>query len=232
VSAGGFEGSPLGVLAVIWNPVGTLRRVAEERRALAGFVVVAVSAALGLVTNLVFVLSGLTRRQLEEPFSQQPGIPPGFVDNFVRIFEISVLISALISPLLGWLIVSVFMQLVTRFFAGEGPLSAMLGVVGVAQVVTLVGFPISVSLSTVQYALDPRSTAGTLVGLLAGLVGVAFFFWYVVLVVIGAAQARNIGYGESAGSCAISCVGIGAILLVVGVVVGVGIAVSVGAASQ
>jgi hypothetical protein len=43
-----------------------------------------------------------------------------------------------------------------------------------------------------------------------------------VLVVIGAAFARRVGYGESAGSCAISCSGcIGLIILVFVIIVAV-----------
>jgi hypothetical protein len=42
--------------------------------------------------------------------------------------------------------------------------------------------------------------------------------------VIGAALARRIGYGEAAGSCAVSCVGcLGLIILVAVVLVGIGI---------
>jgi hypothetical protein len=220
---------------VIWSPVRTLRRVAEEGRAFPGFLVVAIVAAVGLVTSLVFVLSGITRRQLEQPFEQQPtpGLPPGFLETFVRTFEVGAPILALITPFVGWFVVSLLMQVVTRFFNGAGPFSAMLGVVGVAQIPTLVGgAPISVLLTTIQTALGPQNTAGVLLGYLASLFGVVFFAWYVVLVVIGAAQARNIGYGESAGSCAISCVGIGVLLLAAGVILGIGIAVAVGAASR
>lgn len=224
--------SPAGLLAVIWNPVAAMRRVAREGRAFPGFVVVALVAAIGLITNAGFVLSGVTRRQLEQPFEQQPmpGLPPGFLDTFVRIFEIGGPILALVTPFVGWFVVSLLMQLVTRFFNGSGEFPAMLGAVGVAHVPTLVGLLIGVPLTVVQTFLGPQNTAGVLVGYLASLVGVAFFAWYVVLVVMGAAQVRNIGYGESAGSCAISCVGIGILLLVAGLILGIGIAVTLGAA--
>jgi hypothetical protein len=46
----------------------------------------------------------------------------------------------------------------------------------------------------------------------------------VVLVVIGAALARRIAYGEAAGSCAVSCAGLlGLIILIAVVLVGIGI---------
>ena len=72
---------------------------------------------------------------------------------------------------------------------------------------------------------------GALLDYLVSLVGLGFSLWYVVLVVIGAAPARDIGYGESAGSCALSCVGL-AVLIIVGVIAAaVGIFATVNAAA-
>lgn len=48
--------------------------------------------------------------------------------------------------------------------------------------------------------------------------------------VVGAAQARNIGYGESAGSCVIPCVGLAILIILVPVVVGLGVAAATSAA--
>ena len=63
-------------------------------------------------------------------------------------------------------------------------------------------------------------------GLSGGLLSLATFVWSAVLVVIGAALARRIGYGESAGSCAVSCAGcLGLIILVAVVLAGIGILV-------
>ncbi|MDP8939047.1 MAG: hypothetical protein M3N10_01905 [Actinomycetota bacterium] len=64
-----------------------------------------------------------------------------------------------------------------------------------------------------------------MLGLLSVLLSLAFLIWFVALVVIGAAQARNIGYGESTGSCAISCAG--CLGLIIGGVVIVAVMVSV-----
>ena len=54
--------------------------------------------------------------------------------------------------------------------------------------------------------------------------------WYVVLVGIGAAQARHLGYAESAGSCAVSCVGCAGLIILVVIVVGLGAALLIGPA--
>lgn len=222
----------MGVVAVIWNPVATLRQVAAERRVLTGFIVVAAYAAFGLLTSAALILSGVTRRQLEQQFEQQPaqpGLPPGFSENITRATEVITPVSAVLAPFLIWLVVSLLMQLVTRFFGGMGPLSAMLAVVGVAQVPFFISAVLSLLLTFVQLAVGAGSTAGVAIGYLVSLVGLAFLVWYVVLVIIGAALARGIGYGESTGSCAISCVGIAVLLIMVGIVVAIGIFSVVGA---
>lgn len=71
-----------------------------------------------------------------------------------------------------------------------------------------------------------------MLGLLSGLLGLAFLLWHAALVVIGAAFARRVGYGQSAGSCAISCAGCVGLILIVVVAIIVLVAVIVGAASS
>jgi hypothetical protein len=118
------------------------------------------------------------------------------------------------------------MQLATRFFGGSGPLSAMLAVVGVAGVPLALGVLAQGLATGLQIALGVDSTTGVMVGTLGGLFALAALVWHVVLVVIGAALARGIGYGEAAGSCAVSCAGcLGLIILVSVVLVGIGILV-------
>ena len=217
-------------MAVIWSPVRTLRAVAEGRSALPGLLVVAAYAALGLVVVAASVLSGATRRQIEQQQSAQPGLPPGFREVFVRVLEVGLPIFALLSPFFIWVSVSLLMQLVTRFFGGDGPLSAMLGVVGVAQMPLFIGLGLGILSTALQLVVGGGTPAGVALGYLSGLAGTVFFVWYAVLVAIGAAQARNIGYGESAGSCAISCVGLAILIILVCVILGLGAAIVFSAA--
>lgn len=228
MSAGGSGASPLGLLAVIWKPVPTLRRVAAERRAFPGFVMVVLYAALGLISSTVFSLAGVARRQIEQQPSR--GLPPGFEDAVARATEIAAPISAALTPFLLWVLVSLLMQLTTRFFGGAGPLSSMLGVVGVAQAPFFISGVLSILLVGAQLLVGVGTPVGSLLGNLVSLVGFAFLIWYAVLVVIGASLARNIGYGESAGSCAISCVGLGVLIILVVIVAGIGIFAAVNAA--
>ena len=65
-------------------------------------------------------------------------------------------------------------------------------------------------------------------GYAAGLIGLAAFVWFVVLVVIGASRARGLGYAESAGSCAVSCVGCAGLIILVVIVVGLGAVLLIG----
>jgi hypothetical protein len=210
-------------VAVIWAPVRVLRDAAAGRRVLVGFVVTAVYAALSLAAAAIHALGGVTRAQFEgQPVP--PGLPPDVLENLVVATEIATLIFSVLSPFVWWLSVSLVMQLVTRFFGGEGPLSAMLAAVGVAGVPLALGSLVQALATGGQVALGIESTAGVVAGLLGGLLSLAALVWHVVLVVIGAALARRIGYGESAGSCAVSCAGcLGLIILVAVVLAGIGI---------
>ena len=230
MSAGGSGTSTIGAFAVIWAPVRTMRSVARERRALPGFVVVALYAALSLAVSAAFVLGGATRRSVERQ-SAQPGLPPGSQETLVRVAEVGTPVLAALSPFVVWLVVSLLMQLATRFFGGAGPLASMLGVVGVAQVTLLLGGVLGAVLSGLQVLAGAGTPVGAALDYLVFLVSLAFSLWYVVLVVIGAALARDIGYGESAGSCALSCVGLGVLIIVMVVVAAIGIFAVVNAAT-
>ncbi len=223
----------MGALAVIWAPVSTLARVAEERRVLLGFGVVALYAALGVVGSAIAVFGGLTQAQFQQPGAQP--LPPGFEDLLDYIGAVS-LVSAVLYPFVLWLLVSGLMQLVTRFFGGTGPFSAMLAVVGVTQVPFVISAALAIPITGLQIVLGPADQSGasvaTVLGLLSALLGLAFLLWHVALVVIGAAFARRVGYGQSAGSCAISCAGCVGLILIVVLVFAVLIAVIVGAAGS
>lgn len=92
----------------------------------------------------------------------------------------------------------------------------MFAVVGAAFVPLLLSTAISIPLGGIQAALEPGSSIVAAVGLLSSLVTLSCFVWHVVLVVIGAALARNISYGQTSGSCAISCGGcLGIIILAI-----------------
>jgi hypothetical protein len=96
----------------------------------------------------------------------------------------------------------------------------MFAVVGVAQMPSVVSALIGIPIAGLIALIGPTGTVAVVLLGISSLIGLVAFLWSVVLIVIGAAQARNIGYGESAGSCAISCAGcfgliIGGALLVV-----------------
>ncbi|CAN5614442.1 hypothetical protein BH24ACT22_BH24ACT22_08360 [soil metagenome] len=216
----------MGVISVIWSPVRTLREVAEDRRVLSGFLVVAAGAVLSLISSAIFIFTGLLQTQFEAFFEATEGqIPPELQENFVALTGVSSIVLAVLWPFVIWVSISLIMQLVTRFFGGEGPLSAMFAVVGVAYLPYVLSTLISTPIQALQATLDPTGAAASILGLLGGLLSLVFLAWFVVLVVIGAALARNIGYGESTGSCAISCAG--CLGLIIGMVIILGIVVSV-----
>ncbi len=217
----------MGTVAVVWAPARVLRDTAAQRRVLAGFVVTAVYAALSLAASAAAVFGGVTRAQFRgQPAG--PELPPDLLEGIVVATEVATLVLSVLAPFVWWIAISVVMQLVTRFFGGEGPLSAMLAVVGVAGVPLALGALFQTIGTGLQVVLGVESTAGTVAGLLGGLVALATLVWHVILVVIGASLARRIGYGEAAGSCAVSCAGCLGLIILVGVVL-VGIGVLLGA---
>jgi hypothetical protein len=223
-----IAGNVVGIVGVVWAPVRILRSVAEERRVLAGFVVTAVYAALSLAAAAVAVLGGVTRAQFPQRPADTPGLPPDLLENLVVVAEVVTLVFSVLAPLVWWISVSLVMELATRLFGGSGPLSAMLAATGVAGVPLALGSLAQVLATGLQVALGVESAAGMVAGLLGGLLVLAAFAWYVVLVVIGASMASRIGYGEAAGSCAVSCVGcLGLIIFVAVVLVGIGILLGV-----
>lgn len=147
----------MGALAVVWAPVSTLARVAEERRVLLGFGVVALYAALGLVGGAIAVFGGLTQAQFQQPGAQP--LPPG-AEDFLAYFGIFSLVSAVVQPFVLWLLVSGLMQLVTRFFGGTGPFPGMLAVVGVAQVPLVIFTALYIPIAGLQAVLGPRIRRG------------------------------------------------------------------------
>src|SRR5215210_2945274 len=144
-------GRSLGALAVIWAPVSTLARVAEERRVLLGFGVVAFLAVLGLIVSVVDVLGGVTASQFT-PLNF-PDLPPSFYESAAEIVPIGLLTNAVVSPFVWWLVVALLMQLVTRFFGGTGPLSGMLAVVGIACIPIIVVAVLQIPITGLQAVL-------------------------------------------------------------------------------
>jgi hypothetical protein len=200
--------------------------VAEDRNVLAGFIVTAAYAALGLATAVAAVLGGVTRAQ----FEGQPGLPPGTLDDVRVATEVGLIASSVLTPFVVWLGVSLIMHLVTRFFNGAGPLPAMLAVVGVAGVPLALSALVGLVFTGLQAAVGAESTVGVAFGYAGSLLGLAALVWYAALVVVGAALARGIGYAESAGACAVSCVGCAGLIILVVIVVGLGAVVLLGPA--
>ena len=142
-------------LAVLWAPVRTLSRVAEERRVLLAFGVTALYAALSLVGAALAVYGGLLQAQLRP--AGAPPLPPEF-ERFMAVGYVLGLILTVLSPFLFWLLVSGLMHLVTGFFGGTGPFSWTLVAVGVAQAPLVVSTAMGIPVTSLQVALaGPRA---------------------------------------------------------------------------
>lgn len=195
---------------------------------LAGFAVTALYAALSLVAAALAFFGGLTEAQLGAGGAP---VPPE-VRDLLLPFSIVALVFAALWPFVFWLLISGLMHLVTRFFGGTGPFSATLAVVGVAGVPFVIYAALQIPATGLQIVLGPENAAAAVLSLLVSLLGLASFAWFAALVVVGTALARRVGYGESAGSCAISCAGCAGLILGAGLAIAVLVALVANAAGS
>lgn len=146
------------------------------------------------------------------------GLPPGTVppeideqslEGVVTGFQVVGIGLRALWPFIYWPILTLVMYLITRFFGGEGSLSGMFGAMGAACVPFVISGLVQLPIMGAQSALSSGGgpgTASSILGVLGLLLSLVFLIWHVALVVVGGATARQISYGSSGGSCAISCV--------------------------
>jgi len=98
------------------------------------------------------------------------------LNSLVSATEIRTIILSTISPFLTWMVVSLLMQLTTRFFGGSGSFSTMLAVVGTSFVPLALGAVLTEFTTAGQVLLDPGSIVSLAVGNLGVALGYGFFF--------------------------------------------------------
>lgn len=189
----------------IWSPVAAMENVARERKLGTGFGVIALAALLALAFSAISVFTGNAGTQINP--QDFPTIPPETLRSMETVVKVGLPVFSVLVPFVWWIGVSLVMQLVTRFFGGNGPLSAMFAVVGVAYVPFLISGVVSFLLTSLQRLIGVPSAAASVIGIVSFLLALGFVIWHVALVIIGASFAREVSYGRSGGSCAISCVG-------------------------
>ena len=192
-------------MRVIWSPAEAMATVARERRLGTGFGVIVLAALLGLIVSAVSIFAGTSGTQLNP--QDFPTIPPDTLRSMESFIKVGIPVISVVVPFVWWIGVTLVMQLVTRFFGGNGPFSAMFAVIGVAYVPLLVGSLINFLLTGLRVAVGTQSSAAVAIGLISTVLILAFLVWHVALIIVGASFAREISYGQSGGSCAISCVG-------------------------
>jgi hypothetical protein len=220
------------VPAVLWRPADVLARVARQSRVLLGLAVVALWAAIGVISSLITLATGGVANQLND--AQLQALPAETRELIVGAASILGPLASVVSPFLFWLLIAGFVWVAARILGGRGSFTAMLAVAGVALVPMVLSALISLPFSAVQGVIqgqlnpaDPSAGLGAAAGagviaLLLLLVSLAALVWLFALVIIGTRFAMNLdGYGRSAGACALSCGGCLGIfvLLIVGLVV-------------
>lgn len=215
------------VLSVVSSPVRAMERVGENRKAALGFGVVLVWALVSLVSAIILVFTGFDVEQITSGIQD---VPEEAVEGAVAATQIAVPVFSALYPFVWWALISLVMHLITRFFGGNGPLSGTFAVVGLACVPIVIYSVISVLITGLQAAVGLQSGVAGALGALNFLLVFAAIAWHVALVVIGASFARQVSYGRSGGSCAISCVGLVGLVVGFFVVLGIIIALASGGA--
>lgn len=214
----------MGIIDVIRSPARGMREVAR-RGAMPGFVTIVVWTVVSLLAaGLGLLLGGFT--SVDEILR---GMPPGTVPpeideqslkRIVAGFQVIGIGLRALWPFIYWPLLTLVMYLITRFYGGEGSLSGMFGAMGAACVPFAISGLLQLPITGVQAAIasgGEPGAANVAVGAVGGVLNLAVLIWHVALVVVGGAAARQISYGRSGGSCAISCatvVGIPLLLLI------------------
>jgi hypothetical protein len=215
---------------VIGAPMRARESVASGRKVGLEAVVVALVALLGVISGIIGSLGGGMPQPFGAPGQEAPPNFPQWLQGSGLALRIGGIVLSALFTFVAWAVLSLLMQLATAIVGGSGPLSAMFAVVGVASAPTVISAVIGIPLSGAQAVVEPGGGAALALSVVSAVLGLAFFIWYAALVVIGAGHARQVGYGESTGACAISCVGILVIVIVLAIVLGVIIAVAGNAA--
>lgn len=206
------------VPAVLWRPADVLARVARQSRVLLGLAVVALYAAIGLLSWLISLATGSVTNQLDSP--QLRALPAGTRELILNAASVLGPLFSVVWPFLVWLLIAGFVWVAARILGGRGSFTAMLAVAGVALVPMVLSALISLPFSAVQGVIqgqmnpaDPSAGLGAaagagLIALLLLIVSLAALVWLFALVIIGTRFAMNLdGYGRSSGACALSCGG-------------------------
>lgn len=214
----------MGILDAIRSPARGMREV-SGRGARPGLIVIVLWTVVSLLAAGLGILLGGLAPPEEILDSLPPGAVPPEVDEqslerAIAGFQIAGIGLRSLWPFLYWPILTLVMHLITRFFGGEGALSGMFGAMGVACVPFVISGLLQLPIMGAQAALDAGGggTAGAVLGLVGLLINLGALIWHVALVVVGAAVARQLSYGRSSGSCAVSCatvVGVPLLLLIV-----------------
>lgn len=190
-----------------------MREVAG-RGAMPGFVTIVLWTIVSLLAaGLGLLLGGMTSANeiLENlpPGTVPPEMDEQSLEGIVAGFQVVGIGLRALWPFIYWPILTLVMYLITRFFGGEGSLPGMFGAMGAACVPFVISGLLQLPIMGAQEALASSGEPGaanTALGAASGMLNLAFLIWHIALVVVGGAAARRISYGRSGGSCAISCV--------------------------
>lgn len=199
LSVSGLRGFP--VFEVLRNPGPVLEATGRERRVGAGTLTVGLWAVMSLVLTASFLFGGGLRAD------QFPELSPEMFAQLEGGLRVFVPFSAVLFPFVWWLGVAALMHLTVRLFGGRASLASMLAVVGMACAPWVAGYLVQIPLGLLQFALEDRGAASTVIGALGFVVSAGALVWHAILVVLGAGLVAGISYQGAGASCALTGLG-------------------------
>ncbi len=240
-TGGGFAPEPVrarpfnpleAAIGVITRPVAAMREIAAARPWPIAFALTIAIALLSGLAGLIGQQAGLNENL---DALRDAGVSPGITDAFGFFFSpggsiLTLLLSALIFAPLWLVILSGIYYGIGRLLGGKGPFTSVLSTQAFSSVPAVLQAPLAAVLGLLGSALAPAPGevgGGTLaVGLLGGLLSLAFAIWQLVLQAIGVRESLALSTGRAAATVLIPI----AVLLLLGCVLIFVLAAALGAA--
>ncbi len=205
-----------------------MANVAADRAVLTGLAIVIVWAIVSLLAGIVSQGGNLS--QLNRELTSNPEISSQQAREIARAVGTFLPVLSGVAPLVWWIVISCLMYAATAMLGGRGPFGALLATVGVAAAPYAVLSLINLVLGLIATATN-EPTAAALFNTLGNLLGLIALVWHIWLVILGASLSRDLSTGQATGSCAISCVGCGILLVALVFVIVIVAAAAVGGAT-
>ncbi len=179
---------------VLYNPDGFFEEAKEKGIGFAiPFLIVLISGILGGITTYIIVKSILTVGIEKIPGEQNKAL--------IQFLSAGTIPAVIIMNLIGWILLSAVIYLISRFFSKEGNFSLMLKFMGFSYIPSIIFFPfnlyVSLSLSDLIKSIGFEELAKTELWAASKITSLAVLAWQFTFWVFAVKNVRNITLGKA-----------------------------------